>query len=154
MLYGTRSYPDNLPSARKHSKSSTSTVLPTMSDTRTVYQPIHPEMLPRLLPEYVDYHNANTAFTRGIHEIPWDPAVRKNPPVQGGSVPLKVGSVKDFSLSKCMVRVFTPEGTAPVNGWPVFIFYHGGERFHSDFALLLDTHCRLARRLGIGKHRY
>ena len=99
-----------------------------MSDTRTVFQPIHPDMLPKLLPEYVEFHNANTAFQPAVHEVPWDPAVRKKPPVQGGSEPLKVGSVRDVQLSKCAVRVFTPEGTAPANGWPVFIFYHGGER--------------------------
>ena len=102
-----------------------------MGDARTVYQPIHPEMLPKLLPEYVDFHNANTAFARGIHELPWDPAIRKLPPVQGGSEPLKVGYLKDIPLSKCTMRVFTPEGVAPAQGWPVFIFFHGGKLGHS-----------------------
>lgn len=94
--------------------------------TKTVYQPIHPDILPKLLPEYVDFHNANTAFAPAIHEIPWDPACRKNPPVVGGSEPLPVGSVKDLPLSHCKMRVFTPEGQPPADGWPVFLFLHGG----------------------------
>lgn len=96
-------------------------------ETRKIYQPIHPDILPKLLPEYVEFHNANTAFAPAIHEVPWDPSVRKNPPVQGGSIPLQVGSIKDLSLSHCMMRIFTPEGEAPAEGWPILLFFHGGE---------------------------
>lgn len=97
------------------------------STARQVFQPIHPEMVPKLLPEYVEFHNANTAFVPPVQTLPWDPAVRKNPPVAGGSTPLKVGSVRDVPLSNCKVRVFTPEGEVPEGGWPVFIFFHGGK---------------------------
>jgi len=101
-----------------------------MADTTTgirkVLQPIHPEFVPKLLPEYVAHHNATTAFVPPIYTVPWDPAVRTKPAVAGGSEPLKVGDVKDISLSHCAMRVFTPEGLKPPDGWPVFIFFHGG----------------------------
>ncbi|OBZ78666.1 hypothetical protein A0H81_01069 [Grifola frondosa] len=93
---------------------------------RKVHQPIHPDVLPKLLPEYVAHHNEHSVHTPPVHELPWDPAIRKNPPVQGGSEPLKVGDVKDIPLSKCTMRVFTPESAAPAEGWPVFVFFHGG----------------------------
>lgn len=97
------------------------------AETRQVFQPIHPDILPKLLPEYVEFHNANTAFVPAVHTVPWDPAVRQGPPVIGGSTPLPVGSVKDIPLSHCTMRVFTPEGPAPSEGWPVFLFFHGGQ---------------------------
>ena len=100
-----------------------------MSDTtdRKQWQPIHPDFLPKLLPEYVAHHNATTLWGPSCHQIPWDPAIRLGPPVIGGSTPLKVGGTKDISLGKFKVRVFTPEGDAPEGGWPVFIYFHGGE---------------------------
>ncbi|KAI0076067.1 lipase/ esterase [Panus rudis PR-1116 ss-1] len=93
---------------------------------RKQWQPIHPDFLPKLLPEYIEHHNNTTLWGPSVHQIPWDPSFRQNPPVAGGSTPLKVGSVQDYSLSKFKVRVFTPEGTAPDGGWPVFIYFHGG----------------------------
>ncbi|PSS37664.1 hypothetical protein PHLCEN_2v488 [Hermanssonia centrifuga] len=112
-----------------------------MASSRQIYQPIHPDFLVKLLPEYVEFHNANTAFFPAVHQVPWDPAVRKGAPVMGGSEPLKVGNVKDVPLSKCTMRIFTPEGTAPAEGWPVFLFFHGGQSylFQAWFAGLITT---------------
>ncbi|KAI0825072.1 alpha/beta hydrolase fold-domain-containing protein [Trametes gibbosa] len=92
----------------------------------TIHQPIHPDIAAKLLDEYVAFHNTHLAYAVPVHELPWDSSIRDTPAVLGGSEPLKVGTVKDLPLSKCSVRVFTPEGDAPVDGWPVFIFYHGG----------------------------
>ena len=77
--------------------------------------------------EYVDFHNANTAFVPSIETVPWNPDVRKGAPVMGGSEPLQVGAVRDIPLSKCTMRTFTPEGAPPAQGWPAFIFFHGGD---------------------------
>ncbi|KAI0936405.1 hypothetical protein AcV5_004555 [Taiwanofungus camphoratus] len=93
---------------------------------RKIHQPLHPDFVNRLVPDYVAYHNANTAYTVPLHLLPWDPAVRQSPPVSGGSEPLKVGAISDIPLSKFAVRVFTPEGPSPPDGWPVFLFFHGG----------------------------
>ncbi|TCD62212.1 hypothetical protein EIP91_007217 [Steccherinum ochraceum] len=98
----------------------------TSTDSKKVLQPIHLDFVSKLLPEYVAHHNATTAFLPPIYTVPWDPASRNRPAVAGGSEPLKVGNVKDIQLPHCAARVFTPEGVAPSDGWPVFIFFHGG----------------------------
>ncbi|KAH9919094.1 alpha/beta hydrolase fold-domain-containing protein [Fomitopsis serialis] len=38
-----------------------------------------------------------------------------------------VGKVEDIVLGKFDVRVYSPDGEAPERGWPVFIYFHGGE---------------------------
>ena len=87
---------------------------------------LHPSILPRLDPEYAAFHNENIINLPQVHELPWDPSIRNTPTVPGSSAPLPVGRVKDYHLSVCGVRVFTPEGSRPERGWPVFIFFHGG----------------------------
>jgi len=89
--------------------------------------PLHADILPRLDPQYIVFHNQCLLQRPQPNDLPWDPAIRNAPAVPGGSAVLQVGSVKDFSVVNCNVRVFTPEGTAPTSGWPVFIFFHGGE---------------------------
>jgi acetyl esterase/lipase len=91
-----------------------------------VWQPLDPDFVHRLNPEYVEYHKANLLYKPRQDQLPWDPSIRHLPLVEGGSEPLQVGSVKDYSLSKFKIRVFTPEGEAPADGWPVLIYFHGG----------------------------
>lgn len=92
----------------------------------TVHQPIHPDVLPRLDPEYVAFHNKHTAFVVPPHTIPWHPDIRKLPVVPGSSPVVQVGSVRDIALENCKIRVYTPEGEPPHQGWPVFLYIHGG----------------------------
>ncbi|KAG1861801.1 Alpha/Beta hydrolase protein [Suillus subalutaceus] len=87
---------------------------------------IHPDILPRLDPEYVAIHNAQIAHRVPLHTIPWHPDIRKAPHVPGGSPVRTVGAVKDISLQNCKIRAFIPEGTPPQEGWPVLLFIHGG----------------------------
>ncbi|TFK68117.1 hypothetical protein BDN72DRAFT_960503 [Pluteus cervinus] len=91
-----------------------------------IHQPLHPSIIPRLDPEYVQFHNAHVAYIVPPHRIPWDAAIRKGKTVPGSSEPLPVGKVQDFELEHCRVRAYTPEGTPPEGGWPVFLFFHGG----------------------------
>ncbi|KAH7916442.1 alpha/beta hydrolase fold-domain-containing protein [Hygrophoropsis aurantiaca] len=95
---------------------------------QSVPNPIDPDILPRLDPEYVAFHNKYVAHIVPYHTVYWDPSMRAamGNPVPGSSEVVKVGSVKDYDLSHCRVRVFTPEGTTPVDGWPVYIWFHGG----------------------------
>lgn len=88
--------------------------------------PIHPSVLDRLDPEYVAFHNTHLLDHVPPEELPWDPKIRERPTVPGTSAPREVGSIRDFDLSKTNVRVFTPKGDQPANGWPVFIWFHGG----------------------------
>ncbi|KAJ6619522.1 lipase/ esterase [Mycena sp. CBHHK59/15] len=89
-------------------------------------QPIHPSMIHRLDPEYVEFHNKNLAHLVPPHTVPWTPSLRDAPTVPGGSEPLQVGSIEDIPLTHTNFRAFTPEGVSPSNGWPCFIFFHGG----------------------------
>ena len=48
-------------------------------------------------------------------------------------VMVEVGSTRDFAVRRretegpdVMVRVFTPGGERPEEGWPVMVYYHGG----------------------------
>ncbi|KAJ7758524.1 alpha/beta hydrolase fold-domain-containing protein [Mycena maculata] len=91
-----------------------------------IHQPIHPSMVPRLDPEYVQFHNESLARLVPPHTVPWSPELRNVPAVPGGSTPLVVGATEDIALSHTKFRAFSPEGDSPANGWPCFIFFHGG----------------------------
>ncbi|KZT37387.1 hypothetical protein SISSUDRAFT_987811 [Sistotremastrum suecicum HHB10207 ss-3] len=92
----------------------------------TAINPLHPSIIPRLDPEYVEFYTKYLANVPSQHQVPWTPDLRNQPAQPGGSEPLKVGEIRDFSLAHCKVRVFTPEGEVPDGGWPVFLFFHGG----------------------------
>lgn len=79
-----------------------------------------------MFPEYVVFHNEKLAHMIPPHTVPWTPALRNAPTVPGGSDPLLVGSTEDIALTHTKFRAFTPEGASPANGWPCFIFFHGG----------------------------
>ncbi|KIK32770.1 hypothetical protein CY34DRAFT_18813 [Suillus luteus UH-Slu-Lm8-n1] len=87
---------------------------------------IHPDILPRLDPEYVKIHNVHLAHRVPPHAIPWHPDIRKAPYIPGGSSVVTVGAVKDISLQNCKIRAFIPEGSPPPEGWPVLLYIHGG----------------------------
>jgi len=89
-------------------------------------QAIHPDVVNRLRPEYVEFHNEHIASRVPPHAVPWDPKIRNAPTVPGGSPVQKVGSVRDIPLQNHKIRVFTPSGTPPEKGWPVYIDIHGG----------------------------
>lgn len=91
-----------------------------------LHQPIHPDILPRLDPEYVPFHNKYIAPIVPPHTIPWHPDIRELPVVPGASPVVQVGSVRDIALERCKIRVYTPEGESPAQGWPVFLYIHGG----------------------------
>lgn len=91
------------------------------------HNPIHPSVVDKLDPEYVAFHNAHLIDVIPPERLPvWDPKIRERPAVPGTSQPREVGSIKDFNLSKTNIRAFTPKGDRPANGWPVFIWFHGG----------------------------
>lgn len=90
-------------------------------------QPLHPDVISKLDPEYVEFHNKHLAQLVPGHLIPWDPITRNAVAIPGCSDALEVGDIKDIPLSKCKMRVFTPKGAPPPQGWPVLVFYHGGK---------------------------
>ena len=98
-----------------------------VTETEKIWQPVDPVFEDKLDAEYVSFHKENLLYRPRADQVPWSPATRDTPAVIGASDPLPVGSIVDYSLTGCKARVFTPEGEPPTNGWPVFIFFHGGE---------------------------
>ncbi|KAG9315599.1 alpha/beta hydrolase fold-domain-containing protein [Chiua virens] len=109
---------------------------------RIVHQPIHPDVLPRLDTEYVTFHNDHIAYIVPPHTLPWNSDIRKLPHIPGSSPMVEVGDVKDIALEHCKIRVYTPEGSPPDEGWPVFLYMHGGGWTLGS----LDTHASFAAR--------
>ncbi|KAG6860689.1 hypothetical protein C0995_008602 [Termitomyces sp. Mi166 len=100
-----------------------------MVEEQIPHQPLHPSVIARLDPEYVEFHNTALQYIVPPHTLSWDPAIRDEPAVvPGGSPPLEVAKTQDFDLPHTKIRTFTPHGTVPEGGWPVFIFFHGGAR--------------------------
>jgi hypothetical protein len=98
-------------------------------------QPLHPSIIPKLDPEYVDFHNKYLTQIVPPHTIPWNPVTRNAVTMPGTSDPLNVGSTRDITLSRCKIRVFTPPCLRPSQGWPIFVFYHGGD---ASFKILIN----------------
>lgn len=100
-----------------------------MSDAiRPIHQPIHQKIRPLLDPEYIAFHDQHCQFAIPDDQKIWDGSARLRPagwPVTE-SAPVEVGQVRDLDMGNYNVRVFTPEGQKPPNGWPVFLWFHGG----------------------------
>lgn len=95
---------------------------------RPVHQPIHPDVRPLLDPEYVAFHDEYFQYLLPDDQKIWDGSARvpsKSLP-RTESVPVDVANVRDISLENFKLRVFTPSAGRPAQGWPVFLWFHGG----------------------------
>ncbi|KAF8220549.1 hypothetical protein L208DRAFT_1372681 [Tricholoma matsutake] len=97
-----------------------------MSDSIIAHQPLHPSIIPRLHPDYVAFHNQVVQYIIPPHTLPWDPSFRNKPTVPGSTDPIQVGKTQDYHLTHVKIRTFTPQNDPPTDGWPVFIYFHGG----------------------------
>lgn len=102
-----------------------------MSMQREPTQPIHPDFLEKLDPQYVQYHLDNFLYIPRMDEIPWNRDNYRKLSLPAASKPLPIASEKLYDLTHCSVRVFHPLGETPVEGRPVFVNYHGGVVFDS-----------------------
>jgi hypothetical protein len=93
-------------------------------------QPLHPSIIDKLDPEYVEFHNKYLQYVTPSHTLPWDPASRDPGPatVRTESEPVAVGKTQDYEVGHARLRVYTPAatGAAPGGGWPVLVFIPGG----------------------------
>ncbi|KAL4908296.1 Alpha/Beta hydrolase protein [Aspergillus multicolor] len=98
------------------------------SSSRPVYQPLHPSIRPLLDLDYVAFHDKYFQYVIADDQKPWDGSARTTTPLwPPTSSPLTpVGSIRDIALEKFSVRVFTAATPTPDDGWPVFIWFHGG----------------------------
>ena len=98
------------------------------SDSRKVYQPIHPDVRDLLDPEYVSFHDQYFQYLIPDDQKIWDGSARTRsdsiPATEGKQV--TVGRIHDLDLGNFKVRVFTPDAQKPKTGWPVFLWFHGG----------------------------
>ncbi|KAE9386180.1 putative lipase [Gymnopus androsaceus JB14] len=105
------------------------------SPDRIPKQPLHPSIIPKLDPEYVQFHEKYIQYETPAYMIPWDPI--KMRAVQafdvGSREPLDVGKIEEFEIPmklgdgrKTPVRAYTPPGAPPVAGWPFLLYFHGG----------------------------
>ncbi|KAI0481298.1 Alpha/Beta hydrolase protein [Xylariaceae sp. FL0804] len=120
------------------------------AEDRTIHQPIHPDVRPRLDPEYVAFHDRYLQYAFPDDRKGWDGSARTTssawPPTEGPAVP--VGAVRDLDLGDFGVRVFTPEGAPPAAGWPALLWFHGGGWAVGSAAMspdLCSSICRRAR---------
>ncbi|KAL4796259.1 Alpha/Beta hydrolase protein [Aspergillus venezuelensis] len=93
-----------------------------------IHQPIHPSILPHLDPEYVSFHNNHFQYVIPDDRKTWDGSARSSiPPWPPTSSPLTpVSSIRDHNLPNFPIRIFTPNHPEPKDGWPVFLWFHGG----------------------------
>ncbi|QLG10529.1 alpha/beta hydrolase fold domain-containing protein [Deinococcus sp. D7000] len=63
---------------------------------------------------------------------------------------ISIASTRDLTVpgpaSKLPARLYTPEGTAPAQGWPLTVFFHGG----GFVAYSIETHDQVCRELCAG----
>lgn len=107
---------------------STSTMAdPTTMSPRPIYQPIHPEVRPKLDPEYVAFHDKYMQYILPDDAKPWDASPRSNPSLPPGGSPIsEVGKVINVDLELFKIRAFVPQGTHDGRGWPALLWFHGG----------------------------
>ncbi|KAI4868293.1 Alpha/Beta hydrolase protein [Hypoxylon rubiginosum] len=98
------------------------------SSNRQIYQPIHPDVRAVLDPEYVSFHDQYFQYLVPDDQTTWDGSARVRPTSVPAteSIPVAVGDIRDLDLGNYNVRVFTPETQKPNDGWPVFLWFHGG----------------------------
>ncbi|KAN0120040.1 alpha/beta hydrolase fold domain containing protein [Hyaloscypha variabilis] len=95
--------------------------------------PLHPSVKDKLDPTYRDFYNKHIFDKQQVHLQPVSASRTSGILIPGGGPKLPVGKTEDFLLQRketagpdVPIRVFTPEGEKPSDGWPVMVYYHGG----------------------------
>ncbi|KAF5379591.1 hypothetical protein D9757_009284 [Collybiopsis confluens] len=99
-----------------------------------IKQPLHPSIISRLDPDYISFHNKYILHAPPPDTLPWDPIKMRGTPAYavGMRKPLEVGKIEDFEFGnlgrkvRVRARAYTPHGEAPMAGWPIIIYFHGG----------------------------
>jgi triacylglycerol lipase len=95
--------------------------------------PLHPSIEHKLDPVYKEFYNKHLVNQQQVHLQPVAASRTSGVLIPGAGPKLPVGKVEDIAIKRretegpdVVVRVFTPEGEKPANGWPLMVYYHGG----------------------------
>lgn len=95
--------------------------------------PLHESIVHKLDPQYVAFYNKYIINAQQVHYQPVSASRVGGKLIPGGGDNLPVAKAEDIAIQRketsgpdVKVRAFTPEGTAPNDGWPVMIYFHGG----------------------------
>ncbi|KAH8688773.1 Alpha/Beta hydrolase protein [Talaromyces proteolyticus] len=96
--------------------------------------PLHPSVAARVHPEYAAFYNKYIIDKQQVHLQPVSASRVGGVIIPGGGPLLPVGKTEDHLIPRTEtggtdpvpVRVFTPAGTPPQQGWGVFLYFHGG----------------------------
>lgn len=120
--------------------------------------PLHESVKDKLDPEYVDFYNKYIINNQQVHYQPVAASRTGGTLIPGGGPEQPVGKTEDFAIKRIetegpdvMVRCFTPVGESPEGGWPVMIYYHGGELWYYS---LFYQRLTWNRWMGIGEHQH
>ncbi|KAL3469586.1 Alpha/Beta hydrolase protein [Aspergillus californicus] len=95
--------------------------------------PLHTSVAPFLAPEYVSFYNAHVIDKQQVHLQPVAASRSSGILIPGGGPLLEVGKTIDITITRretegpdIPLRIFTPLGEPPKDGWPVMLYFHGG----------------------------
>ncbi|RAL07003.1 alpha/beta hydrolase [Aspergillus homomorphus CBS 101889] len=95
--------------------------------------PLHPSVVDKLDPEYVDFYNTHLIGKQQVHLQPVEASRTSGVLIPGGGPLLPVGKTVNFRIGRRVsegpeipLRAFIPEGPKPANGWPLMLYFHGG----------------------------
>lgn len=95
--------------------------------------PLDPEIEKLLEPQYVEFYNKYIKNQQQVHYQPVEKSRSSGVLIPGAGEKKKVAKVEDFEITrktsegdKLKVRVFTPDSPKPEEGFPIFLYFHGG----------------------------
>lgn len=95
--------------------------------------PLHSSIEHLVDPQYKEFYNKYVINLQQTHYQPVEASRSSGVLIPGGGDKLKVAKTEDFEVTRVetegdsfKVRVFTPLGETPSEGWPVFLYMHGG----------------------------
>lgn len=95
--------------------------------------PLHPSVVPRIAADYAKFYNENLVDKQQVHLQPVDASRSSGILIPGAGPKYPVADTQDVSIPRTassgpdvQLRLFTPAGKRPHQGWPCLIYYHGG----------------------------
>lgn len=95
--------------------------------------PLHESVKDKLDPEYVAFYNKHVINIQQVHLQPVEASRTSGVLIPGGGPLLDVAKTEDVSIQRqaadgpaVPLRIFTPKGEKPSDGWPVMLYLHGG----------------------------